>query len=234
MNRTYRVWASIVAVLVATVLVDAASRGPALGAVIAIIAGVAFSARAGRSAQRTFAAVTAVVAAAYLLIKQSTTPRRLTDFNDTSTQARQVLWGRTARLITDHPLGVGWGKLWDAIPSNEALSSGYTQYPHNLFLEAGSEAGWLALVMVVVLVITTVRLQRQRATGWVEVAMFCLLLFHLVNAQVSGDITANRGLWVAFGAALAASAGDSKLRDGRVRRAYGHLRQGKRPIEIRA
>ena len=202
LERTRRTPHGILVAIAAAALFSAASRGPVLGAAAAIALAILIA--RGRGRWGRVALVTLVGMAAYEWARGGGVNSRLFLSGDTSSQIRSYLWGRAADAIREHPLGVGWGSLYDYL-GVAVLDTGYTQYPHNVVLEVTSEAGWVAgLMLVIVLVVAGVSQWRAARTP-VETAMLALLIFAFVNALVSGDVNGNRGLWVAIGAGLAAS-----------------------------
>lgn len=123
---------------------------------------------------------------------------RLTTFADTSSQARIGLYSRSMDVLVESPLGIGWGGLQKDLPNEH-------RYPHNIFLEIGAEAGWLALVVFIWFVGYALRAQwRVARNSSTEAAVFALTIFFLSSALVSGDINSHRALWVMLGCCLAA------------------------------
>jgi len=106
-------------------------------------------------------------------------------------------------------VGVGTGG-YASIATTGAL------YPHNIVLEIGSELGILGLLAFAAFVISViVRLlgllaRGGESAGWSGL-LLTLFMFSLVNAQFSGDVPYNSGLWlwggIAGGLAAAARAG---------------------------
>jgi O-antigen ligase len=179
------------------------SRGPAIGAMVAVVLAVSFSPGRGR-ALRVVAAVVSLLSAAYLAFAANLVADRLLTFEDTSAEARRRLWHVGVGLIGSNPLGIGWGQLRTYLPAGSSPAGvGFREYPHNVLIEVGSEAGVLALVALVVVLALALRGQQREARQPVESVMLALLIFALVNALVSGDVGDNRGLWVAVGAGLA-------------------------------
>jgi O-antigen ligase len=118
-----------------------------------------------------------------------------------SSNGRAQLWGAAQTAFTDHPLvGIGTGGF--------AALEPVEIYPHNLFLEVGAEVGTLGLVALVAFLLSTlfaiVRAHRLAPPGdRGDVALAAALFFAaFVNAQVSGDITTNDGVWLAAGLVL--------------------------------
>jgi O-antigen ligase len=122
---------------------------------------------------------------------------------DTSTQARLQLYGSALDAALTHPEGIGWGNLWTHIPAWALLDSGYRQYPHNLLIEVITEAGWLAGIALVVVLVAALRRARWHMTSATGRAVFALLMFFLLNAMVSGDINDNRFFFALVAIALA-------------------------------
>lgn len=178
------------------------SRGPLVAALVAVVVVVAFSGGRGRGG-RILLGGAAVASTVYMALQLDLVADRVFTTADGSANARRRLWDESLALMGEHPLGIGWGNLFHHLPSGVVLrKAGEEQYPHNLLLEVGVEAGWLALAaLVVVLLVAFVR-QRRAATNPTEMAMLGLLVFHTVNAMVSSDVAGNRGMWVAIGAAL--------------------------------
>lgn len=192
----------LVAAVCALGAVAIASRGPVLAAAIAVVGVMVFARTGGRFLRLAVVAIGVFVLAQWALASGSVNAR-LTTVDDSSSEARRELWTYTLALMQGHPLGIGWGRLYEHVGA-VANSDGWVQYPHNVFLEVASEGGWLAGVMLLVVVIVAVRRQGSWMHGRpVEMAMMALFAFAIVNACVSGDVNSNRGLWVAIGAALA-------------------------------
>lgn len=203
-----RLWAVVGTLALGAATLQAGSRGPVIAALIAVLVVVAASPQRGRGV-RVVLAGAAVALAAYLAFSADLVAGRLLVFNDTSAAERRRLWSDSLDVLTAHPGGIGWGNLYYSLPAGSVPD--VRVYPHNVLLEVGTEAGWLALAgLVALLGVAWVRQRRAASTG-VEAAMLGLLVFFLVNALVSGDVGDNRGLWVAVGAALVAS----RLEDGR-------------------
>lgn len=115
---------------------------------------------------------------------------------DTSTQAREHLWGMATDYISRNPIGTGWGgfSTIDGVPPGLG-------YPHNLFLEVFAEAGWIIGAVTLVFVTASLWRLMRRSSEPVAAIMFVLAVFALMNAMVSGDINDNRLLWILLGSA---------------------------------
>ena len=220
-SRRWRPFLLAPTALTAWGAIAAASRGPLLAAAVAVIAATILGRSPGRGGRIVAVALLAVGAGQYVFQVQSLNPR-LRTLSDDSSEVRRYLWGRSWEMIQGHPLGVGWGRMYDQT-GYAVLDSGYVQYPHNVILEVAGEGGWVAGVAFVVVLLLAVRSQLARPASPVETAMLALMLFAVVNSMVSGDINDGRPLWVAVGAALAplvrrdASSGQDVRRGGGTR-----------------
>ncbi len=190
------------ALVMAGSMVASGSRGPAIAAVIAVLLAVAFS--PGRSrGPRVAVTVVTLLASAYLAFAANLVGDRMLTFRDTSAEARRRLWDVGIGLIGSEPLGIGWGRLSYYLPPGTRLPGvGDREYPHNVLIEVGSEAGVLALLVLAVVLVLAIQGQQRVSATAVEAAMFAMIIFALINSLVSGDVGDNRGLWVAVGAAL--------------------------------
>lgn len=198
----WRILLLVAGVLTALAMVLSGSRGPVVSAGAAILAVALFTSGKGR-VRRILIVLAAAAGAAYFAFTRGLVSDRLVTVADESALRRERLFGEAWDLMWSQPLGVGWGRLGDHLSSNAYLTSvGARQYPHNLFLEVGSEAGVLALVLLIVILLSAFKQQRRRATTPVEFAMLGLFVFYLVAAMFSGDINDNRGVWVMVGACL--------------------------------
>jgi O-antigen ligase len=154
-------------------------------------------------------AVVAVVA----LVPPEATQRSLSIFQTTQEAgdtSRIVLWNEAIHAFSQnlmHTLvGIGTGG-YASISSTGAL------YPHNIVLEVGTELGVLGLLALAAFVISViVRLLRLLAgggesAGWAGL-LLTLFVFSLVNAQFSGDVPYNDGLflWAGLASGLVAAA----------------------------
>lgn len=107
--------------------IAAASRGPLLAAIVAVIAATVLVRSPGRSGRIAAIAVIAAGIGQSVLRFDSLDPR-LSTLSDNSSQLRRYLWGRSWEMIEGHPLGVGWGRMYDQM-GFAVLDSGYVQYP---------------------------------------------------------------------------------------------------------
>lgn len=198
-----RVLALVTAGVLAGATFYVGSRGPLVAAFVAVVAVVALSGGRGRRGWRILLGGLAIIVAIYMALRLDLVADRVFSTADGSANARRELWNESLNLISDHPLGIGWGNLYYHLPAGVVLrKAGEEQYSHNVLLEVGVEGGWLALLMLIVVLSLAFARQRRNAVTPTEMAMFGLLVFHTVNAMVSSDAAGNRGMWVAIGAAL--------------------------------
>jgi O-antigen ligase len=92
-------------------------------------------------------------------------------------------------------------------------------YPHNVFLEVGSELGAIGVGALAAMVLWSfVRAQsnmRRAASideGYTANALLALLAFSLVNASISGDVNDNRFLFAVMGTVSAYESGGGRRR----------------------
>lgn len=205
-TATHRVALFATVCALAFVALASGSRGPVIGAALALFAALmlipGFRAYRGRAA----AGFVLVGSASALWAVMSGTDgfTRIFGFvsggGDASTDARQSLWAESWTIIQANPFGIGWGNF---------QSLGFT-YPHNLMLEVAVEAGLTISVLLLIYVSTSaVRITKLCATT--ELAPFmALLVFSLFNAMVSSDINGNRLLWVMLSVAWVVGSGAQK------------------------
>jgi O-antigen ligase len=200
---------------VAITFVSSGSRGPVIGLVVALPSVLLWKAASPAMARRLAWSLLAVgalaVVAVVALVPPEATQRSLSIFQttqETGDTSRIVLWGEAITAfssnLTHTLVGVGTGGY-------ASLATTGANYPHNIFLEVGSELGVLGLLALAAFVISVVvRLLRMVAAGGENAGWSGLLLtlfvFSLVNAQFSGDIPYNSGLWLWGGVASGLSA----------------------------
>lgn len=165
------------------------SRGPLAGTVIGLVA-IAASGEAVRG-KRLVGLVglglTGVMAVSYLPDAGSSRIVGLVadPAGDVSAAARVEMWTNTIHLIAHHPGGVGFGN-WASF-----ASPGVYLWPHDIWLEVTSEAGWLAgFALLVSLVVVTVRLARLARRDATTSLVLGMLVAESVAVSVSGDLNA--------------------------------------------
>jgi O-antigen ligase len=214
--------------LIAVSFIAAGSRGPVLGLVVASVALIAMTLRERASRRRSVLLAVAFVAGALLvtqLVPNQNVQRSLSVLTGSgeglSSNGRTQLWGTAQTTFTQHPLtGIGTGGF-DALAPLDV-------YPHNLFLEVAAELGVLGLIALAAFVLSTmyaivraVRLAPAGDHGDVALAA-ALFVAALVNAQVSGDITTNDGVWLTAGLVLGVAQRYSVRRQVTVEAAPSH------------
>jgi hypothetical protein len=217
-HRALAVSVSALALAAASlVLIEGASRGPFLATLLAavVLVGRSWSRGSDGAGRRpaipwlTLGALAGTGLLVWRLLADRLPTRLTTSMQDDT--ARRYLFSEAWRSGAEQPLGNGWG----AFP--ETVGQSGRVYPHNAFLELWTEGGWAIAVLFVVLVL--VGLSRLWATEGQEAPLLvALLVFGLANAAVSGDLVANRPLFVLVGIGLAAAARDgeqSRLAQGR-------------------
>jgi O-antigen ligase len=194
--------------LIAVSFIAAGSRGPVLGLVVGAVALIGMTLRERTGRRRSVLLAVAFVAGALLvtqLVPNQNIQRSLSVLTGSgeglSSNGRAELWGTAEKAFGDHSIvGVGTGGFAALHPLEV--------YPHNIFLEVGSELGVVGLLPLAAFllatmfaIVRTLRLAPPGDRG--DVALAAALFFAaLVNAQVSGDITVNDSVWLAAGLVL--------------------------------
>jgi O-antigen ligase len=185
------------AVLLLGVMLSTGSRGPFLGMMVGIVA-VLLSSRVLRGRRMAGLFWSAVLLGTGFWWATSRTYYGgdrafawLSGERDTSTNAREYLWGASLEAMERAPFGVGWGDFSLHVGTPDSMG-----YPHNLFLEVFLEAGWLVGVAVTLFIVLSVVRFCRRSYTPASAALLALLAFSLVNAMVSGDINDNRLMWI--------------------------------------
>jgi O-antigen ligase len=205
---------------IAMTFVSSGSRGPVIGMGIALPSVMLWRAASPAIAKRLALSLVAVgalaVVAVVAFVPPEATQRSLSIFQTTEEAgdtSRFVLWGEATQAFADNIVhtivGIGTGGY-------AAISTTGSLYPHNIVLEVGSELGVLGILAFAVFAIAViVRLLGLLArggdyAGWAGL-LLTLFTFSLVNAQFSGDVPYNEGLWLwgglASGLVAAARAG---------------------------
>lgn len=136
----------------------------------------------------------------------SITEKFNTDAGGTGNE-RVIIWKNTLNMIKEHPLlGIGTGSFHTVVPykPNEPY-----RYPHNLILEVMVEQGIPGLLIWLGFGLNTAYLAirgiwKQSSGKRIYLISLVILVYGLVNAMLSGDLTDNPNIFVA--AALAWSA----------------------------
>ncbi|MGN8024687.1 O-antigen ligase family protein [Microbacterium sp. 22242] len=176
------------------------SRGPVISIGISVLVAMLFAPALRRRRLQAILAIGILVAVALYFASQSDGLTRVTGFlagdQDNSTLARSSFWDTSWRIITKLPFGGGWGYFGSLSQFQGIVGPGQKLYPHSVPTEITLEAGWLAGLAFLALVIAgCVRLIRRASNG-VNLAYFVLLVFTIINSLSSGDINDNRLMWV--------------------------------------
>ncbi|PFG39026.1 O-antigen ligase-like membrane protein [Georgenia soli] len=178
------------------------SRGPILAAAIALLLATLVGRRSASRLTRAFGAG-AVLTLGYALLTSTATDATARIFSDDSS-GRTQLWSESLTVAREHPGGIGFGNLYGHItPPPWSLSTGYTEYSHNMLLEAAVEGGWVALAGLVLVLVISLKALVSQVTCPNGIAMLAVFVFSVANASVSSDLVGNRLMWVMIGAGLA-------------------------------
>jgi O-antigen ligase len=190
---------------VAITFISSGSRGPVIGMVVALPSVLLWRAASPVVARRLAFSLVAVgglaVLAVVAFVPPEATQRSLSIFQttqETGDTSRIVLWGEAIHAfsanLTHALVGIGTGG-YASISSTSAL------YPHNIVLEVGTELGVLGLLALAAFVISVIVRLLSLLAGGGETAgwsglLLTLFVFSLVNAQFSGDVPYNSGLFL--------------------------------------
>ena len=209
-----RGWLLLAGAAVTVPLFLSGSRGPVLAAAaaIAVVAVIAPVSGARRIVRVVLVVVGGFLTWYWLRGETAGAPGRISSTllagstQGTSSQARVMLWEEAWRYIQGHPWGAGWGGLGEL--SGPSLL-GQALYPHDLLLEVGGEAGWIAGIAVIVFLYCGLRRLRAAAVSPYTAALLGMAVFFTVNAMISGDVNDNRTMWasVAIGWVIASKDG---------------------------
>lgn len=203
-----RLWATATLPALAVALLASGSRGPVLGVGIGLLVLLALSLGTAAARRRVALVVTGALVAAIvvpLIVPGSTVSRSLSvvaaSGTDLSSNGRLDLWSDAWDEISQRPLlGLGTGGF-AAVRPDEG-------YPHNVFLEAATDAGVVGLLLVVAFVVAAggrlaVAWRRAAARDRMAVAaVMALFVTAVVNAQFSGGLPNNRAVWLWAGVAV--------------------------------
>jgi len=216
-GHRHRGWLLLAGAAVTVPLLLSGSRGPVLAAGVAIATvGILAPGPGARRLARLSLVVSGGLLAWYWLHGQTTGAiGRISStllagrLEDTSSQARGMLWAQAWRYVQGHPWGAGWGGLAD-LGGSGLLGQVGLQYPHNLLLEVSGEAGWIAGMAVLVFLCCGLRRLQAGALRPYPEALFGIAVFFTVNAMISGDVNDNRTMWAAVAIGWAVSSRDTR------------------------
>ncbi len=211
----WRLLAPVIAVGVMIIAVGFGARGPIAAFVVTVIVIAFLSAVQSRRLLVVWLAGAVMMGAVAAVVQvPGAASQRLTALATNPSAAisqdpRYPLYRQAVILIGQHPLtGIGPGgfALWaNALSPHQQM----LMFPHNLFLELGSELGVIPPLVVLAVVIAAFGQLLSRIRTWPQdrgsqlfVLAFALLLFNLLASQFSGDINDNRAFWLFLGVAL--------------------------------
>lgn len=117
--------------------------------------------------------------------------RGLSAFLERGTQGRTVAFLNSFIASVEQPFGLGLGGFAHKV-------DGLGQYPHNIIAEVFVEAGWLAgvwFIMIIILAFLVGFLKVRNSRSYINEIIFGMLVFSLLYALVAGDINDNRMLF---------------------------------------
>tara|TARA_B110000211_G_C14090125_1_gene558569 strand:- start:4032 stop:5288 length:1257 start_codon:yes stop_codon:yes gene_type:complete len=108
-----------------------------------------------------------------------------------SNEERYIILNDSIRLISNNIFGIG---------TNDFSQHSVAEYPHNIFLELIVSFGIfgfaLSIFLILINIHTFVYLDRR---DLVNVFLYLLTIFYLIEAQFSFNLATNKGLYVSFG-----------------------------------
>jgi len=180
-------------------VLGAGSRGPVLSIVLATAA-ISFHTRRyhGRS-PISVGAMLLIIAIATIVISFAAIPSLplyrfqllFSEDKGTSVLLRGMLMTTAFKLMLANPFGLGVGGF-----ARHAVLD--LRYPHNLFLEVGSELGWIPLIGLMLLMAWSIRVLFQilaREYSWSALFLAVVVLASSMNSMVTGDLNDNRALF---------------------------------------
>jgi O-antigen ligase len=208
-QRALLVAAGVVLVAVAASI---GSRGPLIALVLAMACTIV---AVGILEPRRVAQVVILVMAGIALFPVLSLPQESRERLQNATtnplgtlqgDVRAPLYQKAVRLTAERPLlGVGTGGYQ---ASSSAFPGSLESYPHNIFLEASSEHGIPAALLLVATILSALTALLRRAWGAPDALernllylVLGLFLINLFAAQFTGDFNDNRTFWASLGLA---------------------------------
>lgn len=194
-------WAWPVALASGAVLVQVGSRGPLLAVVLSLLVVVLVSPYFRGRRRRPLLAVSTVAVAsmAYALSGGGAGGRRIIDSvsGDLGDETRTRLLGDAWEIANQAPWGIGWGAFALRSDTGEAIANSQgAAYAHNVFAEVLVEGGFVALLALAAVVVLALTRSWRAATTPGATVVLGVLLFWILNAQVSADVVGNRITWL--------------------------------------
>lgn len=206
-GQTRPFFGMVTASLLLIALMGAGSRGPFFGAVaIVVLLILERDQNFLRFAWRILLAVALMFGISFAIARlPALSVARLRDISGvvhgsaSSVAARWDHYRLASELIPKTPSGVGWGGFLNLLGVSGTDAKGHV---HNIILEIFLEAGWIAGVLFVAMLMASI-FRAYQSRGTVEGrAVWSILLFLAINAMVSGDINDNRLLFAFIGIGL--------------------------------
>lgn len=217
MGRTAKIWQILAGFglsLMMLVMVGSGSRGPLLMLIVSILLTFGVSILKPGHRLRSILIVNVLAAVVLGIFSSGLIPTAsMARFNtlandaddDTSAQARVQVMEVAWYLFTTSPiLGRGTGSV-------SAFGAGQEQvYPHNILLELAAETGLVGLSLYLTIVGMVLwrllcNLSKQTGHDALNLTLLAMILFAILNAMVSGDLSDNRDLWLFAGLSVAAT-----------------------------
>lgn len=143
-----------IAATAVTGIVGSSSRGAILGAAAVAL----WVSTKGRRKIRSFAALLIVAAFVYAIIPDQQKARLASMGEDPTSISRTTYWKRGIDMMNEFPLhGIGYANWF----KYHGTQYGTWAYPHNIFVEAGSELGYPGLLLFLGLLISTFFINRN-------------------------------------------------------------------------
>jgi O-antigen ligase len=202
-------WALPLAAAGGAVLVHIGSRGPVLAVLVTVVV-VVLVGRCFARYRIVFVLVLlagSVAAFRLALVAGGSGGKRIIDSLESgfSDGVRARLLNDAVRLGTAHPLGIGWGDFaQDSKVGRSIANEQLVSYAHNVFAEAFSEGGVLALLAFALVVVLALWRLQQLTSDPMEAVVLGTVLYWVLNAQVSSDFVGNRFMWIALACGVAA------------------------------
>jgi len=178
-------------------LLASSSRGGQLGGIAVVLWMIIKSRRRARGL-----VLAAVVALGTMALLPSEQRARFTEMgSDETSQQRLTLWTYGIEITNDHPvLGVGYDNWLSYYVDHYPLLGRYPLLPHNIFIEASSEMGYIGLLAFVALILTTLRLngRTRRLAGRTPDGRFLYYMAHGLDAGMIGYLVSGFFVTVLF------------------------------------
>lgn len=211
--------------------IQTGSRGPLAMTVVAIMVALLLG-RGRHKGLQIFLGVGALFIAGLVLVANSSNmavSRILGDGTAAQSDSqRSALMSSSIDVARSHPLGVGLGNLWGYIDTGAMVPNlKYKQYPHNVVVETFAEAGWIAgILLLAMLVVSFLGVIKHRSTI-LDQFLMGVWIIGVGSAMTSSDLTGNRLMWVVIGLGFAL-AGLPAAKPASVTSSVGrHLRTGR-------